>query len=40
MLSSMSQKSDQRVWAILCNRPDFESLNVLNIINLIKEWEL
>ncbi|CAD8160016.1 unnamed protein product [Paramecium pentaurelia] len=31
MLSGMSQKSDQRVWAILCNRPDFESLN---------EWEL
>ncbi|CAD8060641.1 unnamed protein product [Paramecium primaurelia] len=31
MLSGISQKSDQRVWAILCNRPDFESLN---------EWEL
>ncbi|CAD8075974.1 unnamed protein product [Paramecium sonneborni] len=31
MLSGMSQKQEQRVWAILCNRPDFESLN---------EWEL
>ncbi|CAD8145453.1 unnamed protein product [Paramecium octaurelia] len=30
-LSGMSQKSDQRVWAILCRRPEFESLN---------EWEL
>ncbi|CAD8074550.1 unnamed protein product [Paramecium sonneborni] len=30
-LSGISQKSDQRVWAILCKRPEFESLN---------EWEL
>ncbi|CAK77848.1 unnamed protein product (macronuclear) [Paramecium tetraurelia] len=30
-LSGMSQKSDSRVWAILCRRPEFESLN---------EWEL
>ncbi|CAD8145446.1 unnamed protein product [Paramecium pentaurelia] len=31
MLSGMSSKSDQRVWAVLCNRQDFESLN---------QWEL